>query len=96
MPAGYLPVGFELSGLSAGNDGLISFRVVAVRCEDAGVTIDDVCKFAKKSDELAVYPFGGRIALAEFSALFKRMSMKALDKNFAGLNVIQYSDPLLD
>lgn len=93
MPGGYVPVGFTLWKLEPEEDGLIPIQVVAVDARDHGSNVDEIAKAAEASGELQVYPFDGRISLAEFTAHFKRFELKAIKRNFKTLNVVEYSKP---
>ena len=82
MPSeGYWPIGFELFRLDPNEDGKIPFALLAVKCEEAGDTIDDIIKYAKAAKELSVYRFEGELKPTEFSFLFKRIDIKAARKD---------------
>jgi len=93
MPAGYFPVGFSLWRLHPDEDGLVPFRIVAVDMRDTGNSMDDIINFARTKDEVPVYPFDGKVSPAEFAALFKRFDLKAINKNLAKSNVVEYNAP---
>ncbi len=93
MSGGYFPVGFGLWHLVPNEKGMIRFRIYAVDIEQAGKSIDDIKAFAARGNEVAVHPFDGECPHAELAAHFKRFDLRAINKNLANANVVEYNAP---
>lgn len=90
MPEGYSPVGFELCRLDPDESGQIPFTIVAVRCAEAGRTLEEFLQFERDHDELPVYRFHGKIDPKYFASVFKRVDIKALARDLGNCNVVAH------
>jgi hypothetical protein len=95
MPAGYVPVGFHLSGLALDKEGLMSFRIVAVDVRETKDSLNDIIKLGQSGDEVPVHQFWGKVRLADFIAHFKRFDLTVIHKGLgrAKSNVVTYNAP---
>lgn len=93
MPPGYFPVGLHVWRLRPDDDGQIPFAVVAVDTRDTEHTLDGILKAAGTAEEVAVYPFNGKIAPLDLIAVFKRFDLKLVNKHLSKFNVVQYNQP---
>jgi len=91
IPDGYYPVGFEMWNAIPKDDGSIPLTVVAARCEQVGLSIDDMIKYNQDHGELPVYRFDSRIDFAELRSLMKRLDIKVLVRSLENVNVAVYT-----
>jgi hypothetical protein len=73
----YIPIGFELWRLNPTESGLIPFHLLAVKQSEVG---DNINK-AKELQEIPAYRFDGSIPPSDFPVCFKRIDIKAINKN---------------
>jgi hypothetical protein len=87
VPAGYMPVGFEVydESPSKSTDSMIRLTVLAVDAEAMGDSIDTIAKRARESGRLPVFEFRGEVELMAFLKLVKQFHVVAIHKALKGI-----------
>jgi len=87
IPAGYLPVGFNLYRLMPDKEGNIPFQIAAANCKDAGDSLAEICKRANREGRLTVRMFDGKFPAKLLDSLFNRVDIKVLTKGLSDVPV---------
>jgi hypothetical protein len=91
VPEGYFPIGIAVYGIPypSINEGLFPIRVVAVRKDEAGDSLEAVTRYHEAHGVVPRYEFFARVDPAELASRFKRLQICALLPAFHQFNYEQ-------
>jgi len=93
IPDDYYPVGFQMWNavpVDGKEDGTVPLTIVAVRCEQAGVNIEEMLRYNAENSELPVYRFESSINFNRLRSLMKRLDIKVRVGSLRDANIMVY------
>jgi hypothetical protein len=89
VPAGFFVIGFSLCRLNPIEDwepssrdvaGMIPISVIAAKESEVAPNMQQIVAYTEQNENLPVYSFDGYLKPEDFGRLFKRVSIKVLNK----------------